>query len=231
MADCGKGRKRPGSLRCPLFTLRLMPAAQWPQEIGSWAGNRAGNRQQQSRPRLYLGPLPLLLGQGSGPTGRGEVAGGQVPLGNPCCFRADPTSRTDPFCHYDSISVLEATEGPCQASSRVPPHSPAEPLLCPVPEEPNCHSGDQSTGAGCFPILTPLLSPQGLCTAVACLECSTGLLRPHACGEASRGPPLHPCDLLASRLFVSCWKAGAPVMPDPGLQCLELTVLVPGSAR
>lgn len=44
-----QGRKRLGSLPRPLFTLSLIPAAQWPQEIESWAGNRAGNRQQQSR--------------------------------------------------------------------------------------------------------------------------------------------------------------------------------------
>lgn len=131
MADCGKGRQRPGSLRCPLSTLRLMPAAQWAQEIGLWAGNRAGNRQQQSRPGCIWCPSRCYSGGDTGQTGWGEAAGGRCPSGILAVSEQTLTSSTSPVGHYDgppSISTLEAAEGPCQANSRV--HPPLLQNLC-----------------------------------------------------------------------------------------------------
>lgn len=164
-----KRRKRPGSLRCPLLTLCLMPAAQWPQEIGSWAGNRAGNRQQQNGPsciwcssrRYWVGIQDRLAGEKpQGP--------GRCPSGTLAVSEQTPTSSTDPFCHYDgppSISMLGTTEGPCQSSSRA--HPPLlQHLCCPVPggSQSRHTVGDQSTGPG----LSISLSPQGLCPALPC---------------------------------------------------------------
>lgn len=130
MADCGKGRRRPGSLRCPLSIPRLRPAAQWPQEIGSWAGNRAGNRQQQSGARCIWCPSRCYSGGYPGQTGWGEAAGGRCPSGILAVSEQTPTSSTGPSA---TVKVLPASpcwrqQRPCQANSRA--HPPVLQNLC-----------------------------------------------------------------------------------------------------
>lgn len=155
-------------------------------------------------PRLYLVPLPLLLGWDSGQTGWGEAAGGRCPSGILAVSEQTLTSSTDPFCHYDgspSISMLEETEGPCQANSRAHPSvlqnlcfalslGEAKLSYCWRPvhrSQPLPHPDIHSTHLRAFAVPWPVWNVQGL----------------HACGEASLGPPQYPYNLLASLHFVS----------------------------
>lgn len=97
---------------------------------------------------------------------------GRCPSGTLAVSEQTPTSSTDPFCHYDgppSISMLGATEGPCQSNSRA--HPPLLQHLCCA----LCLGEAKAvlllvtTGPGHFPI--PLTS------GLPCLECSAGPLR------------------------------------------------------
>ena len=112
-------------------------------------------------------PSRCCLGGDPGQTGWGEAAGGRCPSGVLAVSEQTPSAI---------MMVLPAQRDPVKPT--LEPNSLSCRTLPCSWGKPNCHIvGNQSTGAGPFPILYPFLSPQGLCTAVAYLECSTGLLR------------------------------------------------------
>lgn len=163
-----------------------------------------------------------------GQTGWGEAAGGRCPSGILAVSEQTLVSSTGPSVTVmvlpPSISMLETTEGPCQANSRA--HLPLLQNLC------FALSPVEAKLSYCWrPVhrSRPLPCPD---THLSCLR-AAALPRPVwaalvGCSGASclRWSILGPLQYPTTFWFhccVTCYKAGMPVMPTPVLQCLELS--------